>query len=89
MSRKKFFCNLQNLFFSVFSNIEAYAPGFKDSVVGVDFLAPPDLERIFGLTGGVNKTLTVVVMRFAYSKCQIRVFLFLIISIYINNKYDA
>ncbi|XP_030841597.1 pyridine nucleotide-disulfide oxidoreductase domain-containing protein 2 [Strongylocentrotus purpuratus] len=36
----------------VFDCIEAYAPGFKDSVVGRDILTPPDLERIFGLTGG-------------------------------------
>ncbi|XP_072177377.1 pyridine nucleotide-disulfide oxidoreductase domain-containing protein 2-like [Diadema setosum] len=36
----------------VFDSIEAYAPGFKDSVVGRDILPPPDLERIFGLTGG-------------------------------------
>ncbi|XP_047408389.1 pyridine nucleotide-disulfide oxidoreductase domain-containing protein 2 isoform X1 [Sciurus carolinensis] len=32
--------------------IEAYAPGFKGSVVGRDILTPPDLERIFGLPGG-------------------------------------
>ncbi|XP_072026882.1 pyridine nucleotide-disulfide oxidoreductase domain-containing protein 2-like [Amphiura filiformis] len=36
----------------VFDTIESYAPGFKDSVVGRDILPPPDLERIFGLTGG-------------------------------------
>ncbi|XP_033109774.1 pyridine nucleotide-disulfide oxidoreductase domain-containing protein 2-like [Anneissia japonica] len=36
----------------VFNNIEDYAPGFKDSVIGVDMLPPPELERIFGLTGG-------------------------------------
>uniref|UniRef100_G1RWD7 Pyridine nucleotide-disulphide oxidoreductase domain 2 n=1 Tax=Nomascus leucogenys TaxID=61853 RepID=G1RWD7_NOMLE len=36
----------------VFDCIEAYAPGFKDSVVGRDILTPPDLERIFGLPGG-------------------------------------
>ncbi|XP_006210602.1 pyridine nucleotide-disulfide oxidoreductase domain-containing protein 2 [Vicugna pacos] len=36
----------------VFDCIEAYAPGFKDSVVGRDVLTPPDLERIFGLPGG-------------------------------------
>ena len=36
----------------VFDVIEDYAPGFKASVVGRDILSPPDLERIFGLTGG-------------------------------------
>lgn len=38
----------------VFDCIEAYAPGFKGSVVGRDVLTPPDLERIFGLPGGVS-----------------------------------
>ncbi|NWU60598.1 PYRD2 protein, partial [Pterocles burchelli] len=36
----------------VFDCIEAYAPGFKASVIGRDILTPPDLERIFGLPGG-------------------------------------
>lgn len=36
-----------------FDWVEQYAPGFKKSVVGRDILTPPDLERIFGLTGGV------------------------------------
>ncbi|XP_069467642.1 pyridine nucleotide-disulfide oxidoreductase domain-containing protein 2 [Ambystoma mexicanum] len=36
----------------VFDWIEKYAPGFKASVIGRDILTPPDLERIFGLTGG-------------------------------------
>lgn len=36
----------------VFNVIEDYAPGFKESVIGRDILTPPDLERIFGLTGG-------------------------------------
>ncbi|XP_066096514.1 pyridine nucleotide-disulfide oxidoreductase domain-containing protein 2 [Saccopteryx bilineata] len=36
----------------VFDCVEAYAPGFKGSVVGRDILTPPDLERIFGLPGG-------------------------------------
>ncbi|KAM3863337.1 pyridine nucleotide-disulfide oxidoreductase domain-containing protein 2 [Diretmus argenteus] len=35
-----------------FDWVERYAPGFKSSVVGRDVLTPPDLERIFGLTGG-------------------------------------
>lgn len=37
---------------TAFDWIEQYAPGFKSSVVGRDILTPPDLERIFGLTGG-------------------------------------
>ncbi|XP_068183250.1 pyridine nucleotide-disulfide oxidoreductase domain-containing protein 2-like [Antennarius striatus] len=37
---------------NVFDWVEQYAPGFKQSVVGRDILTPPDLERIFGLTGG-------------------------------------
>ncbi|KAM9804216.1 pyridine nucleotide-disulfide oxidoreductase domain-containing protein 2 [Neosynchiropus ocellatus] len=37
---------------NVFDWVERYAPGFKKSVVGRDILTPPDLERIFGLTGG-------------------------------------
>ena len=37
----------------VFDDIEKYAPGFKASVIGRDILTPPDMERIFGLTGGV------------------------------------
>ncbi|XP_046870071.1 pyridine nucleotide-disulfide oxidoreductase domain-containing protein 2 isoform X2 [Hypomesus transpacificus] len=37
---------------SVFGWVEQYAPGFKSSIVGKDILTPPDLERIFGLTGG-------------------------------------
>uniref|UniRef100_A0A8C5LGF5 Pyridine nucleotide-disulfide oxidoreductase domain-containing protein 2 n=1 Tax=Jaculus jaculus TaxID=51337 RepID=A0A8C5LGF5_JACJA len=36
----------------VFDCVEAYAPGFKSSVVGRDVLTPPDLERVFGLPGG-------------------------------------
>ncbi|KAM7408732.1 hypothetical protein PAMA_002450 [Pampus argenteus] len=37
---------------TAFDWVEQYAPGFKKSVVGRDILTPPDLERIFGLTGG-------------------------------------
>ncbi|XP_051883412.1 pyridine nucleotide-disulfide oxidoreductase domain-containing protein 2 [Pristis pectinata] len=36
----------------VFDCIEQYAPGFKSSVIGCDILTPPDLEKVFGLTGG-------------------------------------
>ncbi|XP_024520845.1 pyridine nucleotide-disulfide oxidoreductase domain-containing protein 2 [Selaginella moellendorffii] len=35
-----------------FDLVEEYAPGFKSSVIDFEMLAPPDLERIFGLTGG-------------------------------------
>lgn len=42
--------------YSVFDTVEQYAPGFKESVVGRDILTPPDLERVFGLTGGVIVT---------------------------------
>ena len=35
-----------------FNLIEEVAPGFKKSVVFKDILPPPDLESIFGLTGG-------------------------------------
>ncbi len=35
-----------------FDALEAYAPGFKASVIAREVLAPPDLERRFGLTGG-------------------------------------
>jgi phytoene dehydrogenase-like protein len=37
----------------VFATIDTYAPGFTESVVGApDVLTPPDLEAVFGLTGG-------------------------------------
>lgn len=36
----------------IFNVVEEYAPGFKDSIVGYEVLPPPELERIFGLTGG-------------------------------------
>ena len=42
------------IIFSVFDSVEKYAHGFKDSIVGVDILTPSDLERVFGLTGGVS-----------------------------------
>lgn len=35
-----------------FNLIDEYAPGFSSSIIGFDMLAPPDLERVFGLTGG-------------------------------------
>ena len=40
----------------VFDTIESYAPGFRKLVVGKEVLTPSDLERIFGLTGGVRYT---------------------------------
>lgn len=48
------------VWYPVFDCIEAYAPGFKRSVVGRDILTPPDLERIFGLPGGVSIRLGVL-----------------------------
>ena len=38
----------------VFDCIEEYAPGFRKLIIDKEILTPPDLERIFGLTGGVN-----------------------------------
>ena len=32
--------------------VDEVAPGFGDSVLHREVLAPPDLERVFGLTGG-------------------------------------
>jgi phytoene dehydrogenase-like protein len=34
------------------ATVDAYAPGFKASVVARQILSPLDLERVFGLTGG-------------------------------------
>ncbi|XP_068221453.1 pyridine nucleotide-disulfide oxidoreductase domain-containing protein 2-like [Palaemon carinicauda] len=36
----------------VFSTVDEYAPGFTDSIIGYEVLPPPELEKIFGLTGG-------------------------------------
>jgi phytoene dehydrogenase-like protein len=36
----------------VLARIDEVAPGFSSSVVHREVLAPPDLERVFGLTGG-------------------------------------
>ncbi|CAE1250300.1 Pyridine nucleotide-disulfide oxidoreductase domain-containing protein 2 [Acanthosepion pharaonis] len=41
--------NMQTQFLMI---LKKYAPGFKASIVGVDILTPPDLEKTFGLTGG-------------------------------------
>lgn len=38
----------------VFDCLEEYAPGFRKLVIGYDILTPPDLECVFGLTGGVS-----------------------------------
>jgi phytoene dehydrogenase-like protein len=35
-----------------FDVLNGYAPNFKDSVIDRQVLAPPDLERVFNLTGG-------------------------------------
>jgi phytoene dehydrogenase-like protein len=43
--RKQFISN-------TYSVMDEYAPNFSSSVVHEDILFPPDLERIFGLTGG-------------------------------------
>ncbi|HEY0301511.1 MAG TPA: NAD(P)/FAD-dependent oxidoreductase [Rhizomicrobium sp.] len=32
--------------------VEGFAPGFRNSVLGMQALSPLDLERVFGLTGG-------------------------------------
>lgn len=46
----------------VFDCVEEYAPGFKKSIVGHEVLSPPDLEQIFGLTGGVCNTFLFLVI---------------------------
>jgi phytoene dehydrogenase-like protein len=35
-----------------FAVVEQYAPGFTASVIDRQILCPPDIEQIFGLTGG-------------------------------------
>ncbi len=47
----------------VFDTVEEYAPGFKKLIVDKEVLTPPDLERIFGLTGGVSLLACVAIMR--------------------------
>ena len=46
--------HVDDSFHVVFNTIEDYCPGFKKLVVGKEVLTPPDLERVFGLTGGVS-----------------------------------
>ena len=36
----------------IVQSIETLAPGFRDSILEAEVLAPPDLESEFGLTGG-------------------------------------
>ncbi|XP_071537319.1 LOW QUALITY PROTEIN: pyridine nucleotide-disulfide oxidoreductase domain-containing protein 2-like [Panulirus ornatus] len=36
----------------IFNTVENYAPGFIGSIIGYEVLPPPDLEQVFGLTGG-------------------------------------
>lgn len=40
---------------TVFDSIEQYAPGFSSDIVDYEMLTPPDLEKEFGLTGGVRR----------------------------------
>ncbi|XP_014673153.1 PREDICTED: pyridine nucleotide-disulfide oxidoreductase domain-containing protein 2-like isoform X2 [Priapulus caudatus] len=34
----------------IFGDVEKYAPGFRELIVGYEVLPPPELEKIFGLT---------------------------------------
>ncbi len=36
----------------VLAVVDEVAPGFSDSIEALEVLAPPDLESVFGLTGG-------------------------------------
>ena len=36
----------------IIDTVEIYAPGFKDSILGVQIFSPLDLERVFGLVKG-------------------------------------
>uniref|UniRef100_A0A7E4UXW8 Pyridine nucleotide-disulfide oxidoreductase domain-containing protein 2 n=1 Tax=Panagrellus redivivus TaxID=6233 RepID=A0A7E4UXW8_PANRE len=36
----------------VFNEIDAYAPNFSKSIVGYEVLPPPELQKLFNLTGG-------------------------------------
>jgi phytoene dehydrogenase-like protein len=40
---------------AVFKSIDTYAPNFSANIVGYEVLPPPELERIFNLTGGVSE----------------------------------
>lgn len=46
----------------MFQQIDEYAPGFQKSIIGYEVLTPPDLESIFGLTGGVRQS-NYIIMR--------------------------
>ena len=46
------YCKDTYSLYTVFESIEDYAPGFRELVIAKDVLTPPDLEKIFGLTGG-------------------------------------
>ena len=37
---------------TVLNSIENYAPGFRESIIGIDILTPQDIEQQIGLTGG-------------------------------------
>ena len=36
----------------IINTFAEYAPNFRDSIIDYELLTPPDMERIFGLTGG-------------------------------------
>lgn len=55
------------IFLKVFHNIDEYAPGFSSSVIGYEVLSPPDLEKTFGLTGGVSNTINNFTLNYANS----------------------
>lgn len=42
----------QDITAGVLRAVDAVAPGFSDSILHMEVLAAPDLERVFGLTGG-------------------------------------
>ncbi|KAJ1357419.1 hypothetical protein KIN20_015563 [Parelaphostrongylus tenuis] len=44
------------IFFNImlFNEIDAYAPNLSSSIIDCEVLPPPDIERIFGLAGGVR-----------------------------------
>ena len=56
--------------FQIFSVVDEYAPGFSDSVLGYEVLPPPDLEEIFGLTGGVSDLVLVPLHLLPSSPCS-------------------
>ena len=53
-SIERYSFQIESILLHVF--IFRYAPGFKDSIVGKEVLPPPELEAVFGLTGGQHVT---------------------------------